>query len=209
MGRMAAPVVATIAPPYDLAPPMTIEALIVATLEAKPSKSPQALRASTKPSQALAEGLWAIHYQPVFRRPHEKNCPSWVAIQKIYSMGDPISIIYHHGDHIEVKNVDPNKYGYLDIVHDAYCSVLIDIPSRKTAYFSVKASLPNGVELSLKSDNDVMNMFIAYEEKSQPIQYYVFGVQVNEEVPREYTINDYPNSMMGRPNSTVMKSPVH
>jgi len=29
------------------------------------------------------EDLWAIHSQPVFPRPHKKENPSWIAIQKV------------------------------------------------------------------------------------------------------------------------------
>lgn len=29
------------------------------------------------------EDLWAIHSWPVFPRPHKKESPSWVAIQKV------------------------------------------------------------------------------------------------------------------------------
>lgn len=29
------------------------------------------------------EDLWAIHSQPVFPRPHKKDNPSWIAIQKV------------------------------------------------------------------------------------------------------------------------------
>ncbi|KAJ4962577.1 hypothetical protein NE237_022516 [Protea cynaroides] len=38
------------------------------------------------------EDLWAIHSQPVFPRPHKKNSPSWVAIQKIISRGEQIGL---------------------------------------------------------------------------------------------------------------------
>ncbi|XP_043714196.1 phototropin-2-like isoform X2 [Telopea speciosissima] len=38
------------------------------------------------------QDLWAIHSQPVFPRPHKKNCPTWVAIQKIVSRGEQIGL---------------------------------------------------------------------------------------------------------------------
>nr|AML77505.1 putative LOV domain-containing protein [Bauhinia tomentosa] len=40
------------------------------------------------------EDLWAIHSQPVFPRPHKKESPSWVAIQKISAQGEKIGL--HH-----------------------------------------------------------------------------------------------------------------
>ncbi|KAJ4838306.1 Phototropin-2 [Turnera subulata] len=40
------------------------------------------------------EDLWAIHSQPVFPRPHKRDSPSWVAIQKISSQGEKIGL--HH-----------------------------------------------------------------------------------------------------------------
>ncbi|KAK4754650.1 hypothetical protein SAY87_002754 [Trapa incisa] len=40
------------------------------------------------------EDLWKIHSQPVFPRPHKRNSPSWVAIQKITEAGEKIGL--HH-----------------------------------------------------------------------------------------------------------------
>nr|AML79564.1 putative LOV domain-containing protein [Chrysobalanus icaco] len=38
------------------------------------------------------EDLWAIHSQPVFPRPHKRDCSSWLAIQKITSRGEKIGL---------------------------------------------------------------------------------------------------------------------
>nr|AML78905.1 putative LOV domain-containing protein [Pulsatilla vulgaris] len=38
------------------------------------------------------EDLWAIHSKPVSPRPHKKNNPSWIAIQKIIASGEQISL---------------------------------------------------------------------------------------------------------------------
>ncbi|KAL2334183.1 hypothetical protein Fmac_015396 [Flemingia macrophylla] len=38
------------------------------------------------------EDLWAIHSQPVLPRPHKKNNPSWIAIQKIAARGEKIGL---------------------------------------------------------------------------------------------------------------------
>nr|AML76713.1 putative LOV domain-containing protein [Moringa oleifera] len=40
------------------------------------------------------EDLWAIHSQPVFPRPHRRECSSWIAIQKITAGGEKIGL--HH-----------------------------------------------------------------------------------------------------------------
>nr|AML76946.1 putative LOV domain-containing protein [Borya sphaerocephala] len=38
------------------------------------------------------EGLWAIHSQPVFPKPHKKNNSSWIAIAKITEKGEQIGL---------------------------------------------------------------------------------------------------------------------
>nr|AML76681.1 putative LOV domain-containing protein [Houttuynia cordata] len=38
------------------------------------------------------EDLWAIHSQPVFPRPHKRECSSWRAIQKITEAGEKIGL---------------------------------------------------------------------------------------------------------------------
>ncbi|KAF5443676.1 hypothetical protein F2P56_036213 [Juglans regia] len=38
------------------------------------------------------EDLWAIHSQPVSPRPHKKDSPSWIAIQKITARGEKIGL---------------------------------------------------------------------------------------------------------------------
>ncbi|KAK9987502.1 hypothetical protein SO802_027741 [Lithocarpus litseifolius] len=38
------------------------------------------------------DDLWAIHSQPVFPKPHKKDSPSWVAIQKITARGEKIGL---------------------------------------------------------------------------------------------------------------------
>ncbi|KAJ4964911.1 hypothetical protein NE237_016760 [Protea cynaroides] len=75
-------------------------------------------------------------------------------------MGDPISLIYVYGNYSEDKIVDPERYGYIDVMYDAYSMVLKDIPDGKTVNFSVKVFLPDSVkELVLGSDSDVLHMF--------------------------------------------------
>nr|AML79436.1 putative LOV domain-containing protein [Nandina domestica] len=38
------------------------------------------------------DDLWAIHSKPVFPRPHKRNNPSWIAIQKILANGEQIGL---------------------------------------------------------------------------------------------------------------------
>ncbi|CAK7329043.1 unnamed protein product [Dovyalis caffra] len=56
------------------------------------------------------EDLWAIHSQPVFPRPHKKDSPSWIAIQKITSRGEKIGL--HH-----FKPIKPLGCGDTGSVH--------------------------------------------------------------------------------------------
>ncbi|KAL5562283.1 hypothetical protein UlMin_032030 [Ulmus minor] len=56
------------------------------------------------------EDLWALHSQPVFPRPHKKDSPSWLAIQKITARGEKIGL--HH-----FKPVKPLGCGDTGSVH--------------------------------------------------------------------------------------------
>nr|AML79336.1 putative LOV domain-containing protein [Galphimia gracilis] len=56
------------------------------------------------------EDLWAIHCKPVFPRPHKKDSPSWLAIQKITSRGETIGL--HH-----FKPIKPLGCGDTGSVH--------------------------------------------------------------------------------------------
>ncbi|KAJ4955787.1 hypothetical protein NE237_012570 [Protea cynaroides] len=122
-------------------------------------------------------------------------------------LGDLISIVYHYGEYTEVKNADPDRYSYVDVIYDTYCSVLKDIPSGKTIKFSIKAVLPNGDESVLKEDKDVVRMFEKSTDACDPIHYYVFGLEVNEEVSNVYWVNTFEGNVMQRPNTSVVSSP--
>ncbi|KAJ4956205.1 hypothetical protein NE237_012988 [Protea cynaroides] len=122
-------------------------------------------------------------------------------------LGDPISIVYHYGEYTEVKNADPNRYSYVDVIYDAYCDVLKNIPSGKTIKFSIKAVLSNGDELVLKEDNDIVRMFEKSANACDPIHCYVFGLKVNEEVSNVYWVNTFEGNVMQRPKTSVVNSP--
>nr|AML78516.1 putative LOV domain-containing protein [Drypetes deplanchei] len=56
------------------------------------------------------EDLWAIHSQHVFPRPHKRDSPSWMAIQKITSRGEKVGL--HH-----FKPIKPLGCGDTGSVH--------------------------------------------------------------------------------------------
>ncbi|KAF6160344.1 hypothetical protein GIB67_019113 [Kingdonia uniflora] len=43
-------------------------------------------------ANSTPEDMRAIHYRPVFLRPHKRNNTFWIAIQKITSCGEPIGL---------------------------------------------------------------------------------------------------------------------
>ncbi|KAJ4980224.1 hypothetical protein NE237_011004 [Protea cynaroides] len=115
------------------------------------------------PSRFLTSRLMTSSVEVIIHR--SEHC----LVKGEYRMGDPISLIYHFE-----RNADPDRYGYINIVYDAYTTALKKIPEGKTTKFSVKVLLPDGMqEIELKSDNDVMHMFTAYENERQPIQCFV------------------------------------
>ncbi|KAJ4954821.1 hypothetical protein NE237_011604 [Protea cynaroides] len=122
-------------------------------------------------------------------------------------LGDPISIVYHYGEYTEIKNADPERYSYVDVIYDAYCGVLKDIPSGKTIKFSIKVVLPNGDESLIEEDKDVMRMFEKSTDACAPIHCYVFGLEVNEEVSNVYWVNTFEGNVMQRPKTSVVNSP--
>ncbi|KAJ4978542.1 hypothetical protein NE237_009322 [Protea cynaroides] len=103
-------------------------------------------------------------------------------------MGDPISLIYIYGNYSEDKIADPERYGDIDVVYDAYSMVLKDIPDGKTVNFSVKVFLPDGVkELVLGSDSDVLHMF---HDDDQFVDKQVGDETVGDETVRKETLRD-------------------
>ncbi|OWM80527.1 phototropin-2 isoform X2 [Punica granatum] len=56
------------------------------------------------------DDLWAIHSRPVFPRPHKRDSPSWIAIQKITEAGEKIGL--HH-----FKPIKPLGCGDTGSVH--------------------------------------------------------------------------------------------
>ncbi|KAJ4981865.1 hypothetical protein NE237_032702 [Protea cynaroides] len=121
-------------------------------------------------------------------------------------LGDPISIVYYYGEYTEIKNADPERYSYVDVIYDAYCGILKDIPSGKTIKFSIKAILPNGDESFIEEDKDVMRMFEKSTDACDPIHCYVFGLEVTEEVSNVYWVNTFEGNVMQRPKTSVVNS---
>ncbi|KAJ4956198.1 hypothetical protein NE237_012981 [Protea cynaroides] len=122
-------------------------------------------------------------------------------------LGDPISIVYHYGEYTEIKNADLKRYSYVDVIFNAYCGVLKDIPSGKIIKFSIKVVLPNCDESLIEEDKDVMRMFEKSTDACDPIHCYVFGLEVNEEVSNVYWVNTFEGNVMQRPKTSVVNSP--
>ncbi|KAJ4974525.1 hypothetical protein NE237_007699 [Protea cynaroides] len=121
-------------------------------------------------------------------------------------MSTVVSIVYSFQDRKHQKYVDPDKYGYLDIVYDIYSSVLRHLPARRTVRFSVKFVLSeNHEELQIASDDDVLNMFCLYkqsvEEGDKPIHLAVNQVEVSDCCTTDYSVNGYPSAVIGRDES--------
>ncbi|KAJ4951140.1 hypothetical protein NE237_027972 [Protea cynaroides] len=121
-------------------------------------------------------------------------------------LGDPINIVYHYGEYTEIKNVDPERYSYVDVIYDAYCDVLKDIPSGKIIKFSIKAVLPNGDELLIEEDKDVMRMFEKSTDACDPIHYYVFGLEIGNNMVEVVMIRIIVNQKDVRVMGKMMKS---
>ncbi|KAJ4963728.1 hypothetical protein NE237_023667 [Protea cynaroides] len=84
--------------------------------------------------------------------------------------------------------------------------VLKDIPDGRTVNFSVKVFLSDGVkELVLGSYSNILHMFREYENEDQPIQYFIFGIEVSKEFFIDYTANGYHKSLMQRSSQTLVE----
>ncbi|KAJ4960076.1 hypothetical protein NE237_019986 [Protea cynaroides] len=120
-------------------------------------------------------------------------------------MSTVISILYYFLDRKQQKYVDPDTYGYLDVVYDVYNSVLRHIPVGKTVKFSLKYVISeNNGEMKISSDDDVVTMFHLYRERQgedEAINLFVHQVDVSDSSISEYTINGYPRFIVGRDES--------
>ncbi|XP_043693084.1 lisH domain-containing protein C1711.05-like [Telopea speciosissima] len=80
-------------------------------------------------------------------------------------MGTVCKIVYHYYGRTIERYVDPDKYGYLDMVYDVYSSVLRHIPKGKTVTFQMKFMLPDMIqEMEVMCDMDVLKMFCVAEQ---------------------------------------------
>ncbi|KAJ4972454.1 hypothetical protein NE237_005628 [Protea cynaroides] len=120
-------------------------------------------------------------------------------------MSTVVSILYYFLDQKQQKYVDPDTYGYLDVVYDVYNSVLRHIPIGKTVKFSLKYVIfENSKEMQISSDADVVTMFHLYRERQgedEAINLFVHQVNVSDSSISEYTINGYPSYIVGRNES--------
>ncbi|KAJ4979368.1 hypothetical protein NE237_010148 [Protea cynaroides] len=104
------------------------------------------------------------------------------------------------------KWVDPDKYGYMDVVYDKYNSVLDHVKEEKNITFSVSCVPPEGkLDIPIKSNTDVVNMLA-----SSPEEYFLkliaFDVQVSQEYSKDYTVNGYPPSIASRDGKSGIQS---
>ncbi|KAJ4973755.1 hypothetical protein NE237_006929 [Protea cynaroides] len=109
-----------------------------------------------------------------------------------------VKVIYHYYDRSAEKWVDPDKYGYMDVVYDMYNSVLDHVEEGKNITFSVSCVPPEGKpDIPIKSDMDVVNMSASSLEEDF-FRLIAFYVQVSQEYSKDYTVNGYPPSIVGR-----------
>lgn len=111
-------------------------------------------------------------------------------------------IFKYHGRK-ESKWIDPDKYGYLDVISDIYSTVLSHLPNGRTITFSITCILPDGKEqIEVDSDNALINVFMLHDEVEEKINLNVHSLEVNEEPNSNYTINGYSHEVVGRDTNT-------
>ncbi|KAJ4978547.1 hypothetical protein NE237_009327 [Protea cynaroides] len=114
-------------------------------------------------------------------------------------MGDKVSIYYMCEDRTEVKLVDEDLYGWIDVVYDVYCTVLSNIPDGRNVTFSVRAEMPNGSYRDVKGDIDVSELTNFFKKEGKGIPMHISEVSVGEVVVENFTINGLSGAMIGRP----------
>ncbi|KAJ4977962.1 hypothetical protein NE237_008742 [Protea cynaroides] len=121
-------------------------------------------------------------------------------------MSTATTITYALEDRKHQRHVDPDKFGYLDIIYDVYYSVLRHIPPGRTVKFSVKYIISEkNEEISIANDDDVLKMFRIHEKRienvDKPIDLLVHEVKVTVPNSMLYYINGYPSAVIGRDES--------
>ncbi|KAJ4950526.1 hypothetical protein NE237_027358 [Protea cynaroides] len=113
------------------------------------------------------------------------------------------TIIYAFEDRLHQRYVDPDKFGYLDVVYDVYCSVLRHIPPGRNVKFFVKYIIyEKNEEIEIANDDDVLKMFCVHENRienvDKPIDLLVHEVKVADSDSTDFYINGYPSAIIGR-----------
>ena len=114
-------------------------------------------------------------------------------------MSDKVNIYYMCKDYTEVKLVDEDLYGWIDVVYDVYCTVLSNIPDGRNVTFSVRAKMPNGSYRDVNSDRDVSELTNFFKKEGKGIPMHISEVSVGEAVVENFTINGLSGAMIGRP----------
>ncbi|KAJ4956718.1 hypothetical protein NE237_013501 [Protea cynaroides] len=105
-------------------------------------------------------------------------------------------VVYHFQDCAQPKVLDPNKYGFIDVVYDIYNSVLRHIPQQKSISFKVKCVMKEiDVEMEIEFDDQVLTM-LAINYDGLDIHLYVYGVNIYDEYLN--AINGYPNTIIDK-----------
>ncbi|KAJ4977141.1 hypothetical protein NE237_002247 [Protea cynaroides] len=92
-------------------------------------------------------------------------------------MGTRIKIKYNFYNNSSERIIDPDTYGYLDVVYDVYSTVWKHIPDGRTCTFSVNCILNRGgEEMEINSDATV-SMFDKHINAHE-IKLYVYNIQI-------------------------------
>ncbi|KAJ4954473.1 hypothetical protein NE237_011256 [Protea cynaroides] len=111
-------------------------------------------------------------------------------------MGDPISLIYVYGNYFEDKTVDPERYGYIDVVYDAYSMVSNNIGDISNSSVTIQGCGRDYVqrrrELTRGASSSMTNTHLVnlssdenYDSDDHPID-----EQVRDEAVREEEVGD-------------------
>ncbi|XP_043699896.1 uncharacterized protein LOC122650557 [Telopea speciosissima] len=117
---------------------------------------------------------------------------------------DLFNVYYYYDGNVSHKLVDRDRYGYIDLVHDIYSTVLGHIPDGRALTFKCKATVPGGNEgVEVWNDQSLMQLFNIYDN-DKIIRLYVFNVQESEtdQTSQSYKINGFEREVIGRTTNT-------
>ncbi|KAJ4960201.1 hypothetical protein NE237_020111 [Protea cynaroides] len=118
-------------------------------------------------------------------------------------MSDKVSIYYMCEDCTELKLMDDDLYGWIDVVYDAYCTVLSKISDGRNVTFSIRAKMPNGSYRDVKGDKDVAELTNFFKKEGKGIPMHISGVIVGDAMVENFTINGLSGVMIGPSTTTA------